>query len=62
LAVKFTGIRNVKLHFSGLKKNTAQLFTLFALTNLWMVRSKLTGIGHVCARKQGLFPEREKRL
>lgn len=27
----------------GLKKNTAQLFTLFAPSNLWMVRSKLMG-------------------
>jgi IS5 family transposase len=28
------------LHYR-LKKNTAQLFTLFALSNLWMVRGKL---------------------
>jgi hypothetical protein len=26
---------------SGLKKNTAQLITLFALANLWLVRGKL---------------------
>ena len=31
----------VKVRYRGLKKNTAQLFTLFALSNLWMVRSKL---------------------
>jgi IS5 family transposase len=31
----------VKVRCRGLKKNTAQLFTLFALSNLWMVRSKL---------------------
>ena len=31
----------VKIRYRGLKKNTAQLFTLFALSNLWMVRSKL---------------------
>ena len=31
----------VKVRYRGLKKNTAQLFTLFALSNLWMVRTKL---------------------
>jgi IS5 family transposase len=31
----------IKVRYRGLKKNTAQLFTLFALSNLWMVRSKL---------------------
>lgn len=31
----------VKVRYRGLKKNTAQLTTLFALSNLWMVRSKL---------------------
>jgi IS5 family transposase len=35
----------VKVRYRGLKKNTAQLLTLFALSNLWMVRSKLTGLG-----------------
>ena len=35
----------VKLRYRGLMKNTAQLFTLFALSNLWMVRSKLMGVG-----------------
>ena len=35
----------VKVRYRGLKKNTAQLFTLFALSNLWMVRSKLMGTG-----------------
>lgn len=34
---------HVKVRYRGLKKNTAQLFTLFALSNLWMVRSKLLG-------------------
>jgi IS5 family transposase len=33
----------VKVRYRGLKKNTAQLLTLFALSNLWMVRSKLMG-------------------
>ena len=31
----------VKARYRGLKKNTAQLTTLFALSNLWMVRDKL---------------------
>ena len=31
----------VKVRYRGLKKNTAQLVTLFALSNLWMVRTKL---------------------
>jgi len=31
----------MKVRYRGLKKNTAQLVTLFALSNLWMVRSKL---------------------
>ncbi len=36
---------HMKVRYRGLKKNTAQLFTLFALSNLWMVRSKLMGAG-----------------
>ena len=31
----------VKLRYRGLKKDTAQRVTLFALSNLWMVRHKL---------------------
>ena len=31
----------VKVRYCGLKKNTAQLITLLALANLWMVRGKL---------------------
>ena len=34
----------VKVRYRGLKKNTAQLVTLFALSNLWMVRLKLMGV------------------
>jgi IS5 family transposase len=34
---------HVKVRYRGLKKNTAQLHTLFALSNLWMVRKKLMG-------------------
>jgi hypothetical protein len=33
----------VKIRYRGLKKNTAQIVTLFALSNLWMVRTKLMG-------------------
>lgn len=32
---------HVKVRYRGIKKNTAQLVTLFALSNLWMVRKKL---------------------
>ena len=32
---------HVKVRYRGLKKNTAQLHTLFALSNLWIVRGKL---------------------
>ncbi|UWD88437.1 IS5 family transposase [Ralstonia pseudosolanacearum] len=32
-----------KVRYRGLRKNTAQLMTLFALSNLWMVRGKLHG-------------------
>ena len=31
----------VKVRFRGLQKNTAHLLTLFALSNLWMVRKHL---------------------
>ncbi len=31
----------VKVRFRGLQKNTAQLLTLFALSNLWMARRQL---------------------
>ena len=34
---------HVKVRYRGLKKNTAQLCKLFALSNLWMVRDKLMG-------------------
>jgi IS5 family transposase len=34
---------HVKVRYRGLAKNTAQLRTLFALSNLWMVRRTLIG-------------------
>jgi len=35
----------VKVKYRGLAKNTANLVTLFALSNLWMVRKRLLNIG-----------------
>ncbi len=35
---------HVKVRYPGLAKNTAQLNTLFALSNLWMVRRTLLGV------------------
>ena len=32
-----------KLRYRGLAKNTAQIVTLFALSNLWMARRQLMG-------------------
>jgi IS5 family transposase len=32
---------HVKVRYRGLKKNTAQLVMLFALSNLWMARGRL---------------------
>ncbi len=41
----------VKVRFRGLQKNTAQLLTLFALSNLWMARKQLmTSMGVVRPR------------
>jgi IS5 family transposase len=34
----------VKVRYRGLKKNTAQITTLFALSNLWMARHKLMAV------------------
>lgn len=34
---------HVKVRYRGLAKNTAQLHTLFALSNLWMARRHLLG-------------------
>jgi IS5 family transposase len=32
---------HTKVRYRGLAKNTAQLITLFALSNIWMARSRL---------------------
>ena len=34
-----------KVRYRGLKKNTAQIVTLFALSNLWMARRQLVTTG-----------------
>jgi IS5 family transposase len=34
-----------KVRYKGLAKNTAQVLTLFALSNVWMVRKKLMATG-----------------
>lgn len=34
---------HIKVRYRGLAKNTAQLHTLFALSNLWMMRKRLIG-------------------
>ncbi|NVM92822.1 IS5 family transposase [Variovorax sp. SG517] len=39
-----------KVRFKGLAKNTAHVITLFALSNLWMVRRKLIARWYSCAR------------
>ena len=41
----------VKVRYRGLKKNTAQLVTLFALSNLWMARHKLMACRGRCVCK-----------
>jgi len=33
-----------KVRYRGLAKNTAQIVTLFALSNLWMARRQLMGV------------------
>ena len=35
----------LKVRYRGLTKNTAQLHTLFALANIWMVRHRLIATG-----------------
>jgi IS5 family transposase len=36
---------HVKVRYRGLAKNTAQLHTLFALSNIWMARRRLMAVG-----------------
>ena len=47
----------VKVRYRGLAKNTAQLTTLFALSNLWMVRHTVrVGEGGACPEAFGRRP------
>ena len=39
----------MKVRYRGLKKNTAQLVTLFALSKVWMARGQLMGAGGLSA-------------
>jgi IS5 family transposase len=41
----------VKVRFRGLAKNTAHVVTLFALSNLWMVRKQLMAMTGVVRLK-----------
>ena len=43
----------VKVEYRGLAKNTANLMTLFALSNLWMARRRLLRGAGMSAPKQG---------
>ncbi len=43
----------VKTRFRGLAKNTAQLVTLFALSNLWMARRHLLTNAERCVCNAG---------
>lgn len=38
-----------KVRFKGLAKNTTQIVTLFALSNLWMARRRLLVLQESCA-------------
>ena len=42
---------HLKVRYRGLMKNTQQVHTLFALSNLWMMRGRLTGLGHCTSAK-----------
>lgn len=49
----------VKVHVNrSLAKNTAQLYTLFALANLWMVRRRLSRSGHECIQRMEMGAKR----
>ena len=51
----------LKTRYKDFKNNTAQMATLFALSNLWMMRSKFMaqgGLRDKCACKQARRPKR----
>jgi IS5 family transposase len=43
---------HTKVRYRGLKKNTEQLIRLFALSNIWMARSRLLQRAQACVRLQ----------
>jgi len=43
LTIDFGEVGYTKVRYRGLAKNTAQLYTLFMLSNLWMVRKRCPG-------------------
>ncbi len=45
---------HAKTRYRGLAKNRAQLFTLFALANLFPVRRRLMALGRVCPKSERL--------
>lgn len=49
---------DVKVRFRGLVRNTAQLTTLFALSNLWMARKRLMGMGESARKTRYIGPFR----
>ncbi len=51
-----------KVRYRGLAKNTAQVQTLFALSNLWMVRRHLLPARGYAAWRQPKPPERCKKI
>ena len=53
----------VKVRYQGLKNNTRQLITRFALSNLWMVRGQFMGAEARLRLQTGCMPcnKRERR-
>ncbi len=46
-----------KVRYRGLAKNTAQVLTLFALSNLWLTRKELMHAAGRCACNPGNIPK-----
>lgn len=51
-----------KVRYRGLRKNTAQLMTLFALSNLWMARGCCWLLGHERVSGSRRYPARSTRM
>ncbi|WP_256723297.1 IS5 family transposase [Xanthomonas oryzae] len=50
-----------KVRYRGLAKNTAQVLTLFALSNLWLTRKELMPAAGRCACNPGNIPKTRRR-